>query len=99
MYRHQQQQNSFTLEQICIIDKELACIREAHRVALEQGGDPQSISAGNSGTRVPSDQAGDPHNTGIGAVDQQDSTTGLGDLHDTTTERTDTQHPTNKPAA
>jgi hypothetical protein len=98
-YCHQQLQNSLTPEQIRIIDEELARIREARRIALEHGGDPQNVDAGNSETRVPSVQAGCSHNTGIGAVDQQDPTTGLGDLQDTTTEAMDTQNPTNKPAA
>jgi hypothetical protein len=51
MYRHQQLRNSFTPEQLLVFDKELAHIREAHWIALEQGGDPQNAIAGTGGER------------------------------------------------
>jgi hypothetical protein len=43
-YRHRQLRNSFTPEQLLIIDEELARIREARRIAFEQGSDPQYAS-------------------------------------------------------
>jgi hypothetical protein len=97
-YRHQHLPNSLTPEQLHIIDEELARIRETRRIALEQGGNPQNVSAGSGGTRAPTVQAGDPQNTGTGTDGQQDPTPGLGDLKDTSTGTTDTQNPISEPA-
>jgi hypothetical protein len=41
------------------MDKELACIRQACRIALEQGGDPQNARAGTVDERNPSVGTGD----------------------------------------
>jgi hypothetical protein len=95
-YRHQQLQNSYTPEQLRIIDKELACIRQARRIALEQGGDPQNPSGGSVGERYyPNFGTGDQQRVGSDTVDDQDQGTGANDLQTPTTEE-GTQNPTNK---
>jgi hypothetical protein len=76
-YRHQQLWNSFTPEQLRVIDEELARIREARWLAFDQGGDPQPTNTGTERERDPNPVAGDQ---GTGMVDNQDPSTGADEL-------------------
>jgi hypothetical protein len=95
MYRHQQLWNSFTPEQLCVINQDLACIRQARRIALEQGGEPQNASAGSVGEIDPNVGTGDQQPVGTGTVDDQGQGTGENNLQTATTEEV-TQNPTNE---
>ena len=94
-YCHQQLRNSFTPEQLRVIDEELARIRQARRIALEQGGDPQNASAGSVGERDPNIGTGDQQPVGTGTVDDQGQGLGANNLQTPTTEE-GTQNPMNE---
>ena len=94
-HRHQQLRNSFTPEQLRVVDKELARIRQARQIALEQGGDPQSASVGTVGERDPNVGTGDQQPIGTETVDDQDPSTRANSLQAPATEE-GTQNPTNE---
>jgi hypothetical protein len=79
-FRHQQLRNSFTPEQLRVIDEELACIQAARRLALDRGGDPQATSAGSEGERDPNPVVGDQQPVGTVAVVNKEPSTEVGDL-------------------
>jgi hypothetical protein len=85
-YCHQQLWNSFTPEQLRVINEELAHIRQACPIALEQGSDPQNASAGSVGERDPNIGSGDQQPIGTDMLDDQDQSTGANNLQTPATE-------------
>ena len=79
-FRYQHLRNTFTPEQLRVIDEELARIRAARRLALDPGGDPQAPNTGSGRERDPDPVVANQQPAGTVAVVNQEPRTEVGNL-------------------